>query len=119
MTRFQSLEVLNLDDGFETTPEKERLICKVAQNCPKLSCFLVGITLQTASCLEQCLRSLPQLKRFGISEIDDFPYKVWRPGAAANRLRGFSLEMILNYLASCNHKLEALQLEGFSIECRK
>ena len=118
VTRFQSLEVLNLDDGFETTPENERLICKVAQNCPKLTCFLVGITLQTASCLEQCLRSLPQLKRFGISRVDEFPYN-WRPGAAANRLGGFSLEMILNYLASYNHKLEALQLSGYrDHECK-
>ena len=112
MTRFQSLEVLSLDDGFETTLENEKLICKVAQNCPNISCFLVGIALQTATCLEQCLRSLSQLKRFGISGMDDFPYN-WRPGPSPIRPDGFGLEMILNYLASYNHKLEALQLSGY------
>ena len=121
MVRFKSLQVLNLDDGFVTSLTNERLICKIAQNCPNISCFLLGITLKTASCLEKCLRCLTELKRFGISAypqgMDDPPYN-GQPGPAAIPPNRFGLEMILNYLASYCHKLEALQLSGYrDCEC--
>lgn len=115
MRRFKSLEVLNLDDGFVTSLTNERLICKIAQNCPNISCLLLGVALKTASCLERCLRCLPELKRFGISAYPgmDDPPVAWRPGPAAIPPNGFGLEMILNYLSWYCPKLEALQLSGY------
>lgn len=112
--RFKSLEVLNLDDGFVTSAGNEELICKIAQNCPHISCLLVGVTLKTASCLERCLRCLTELTRFGISYYpgpDDLPiidsYPVEIPP------NGFGLDLILNSLGTYCHKLEALQLSGY------
>ena len=49
--------------------------------------------------------------------MDDFPYN-WRPSPVPIRPDGFGLEMILNNLASHNHRLEALQLSGYrDLEC--
>lgn len=115
MVRFKSLEVLNLDDGFLTSEANEDLMCRIAQNCPNISCLIVGITLKTGACLERCLRCLTELKRFGISadpDIDDPPLFP-PPGPAEFPANGFGLEMILNNLASYCHKLEALQLSGY------
>ena len=115
MMRFRSLQVLNLDDGFVTSEANEELICQIAHNCPYISCLLVGITLQTAGCLERCLQSLEDLKRFGISAypgIDDPPL-VRPPIPVAIPLNGFGLDKILNTLATYCHKLEALQLSGY------
>lgn len=114
MVRFKSLEVLNLDDGFVTSAGNEELICKIAQNCPNISCLVVGVTLKTASCLERCLRCLTELRRFGISyypEHDDLPIiDSYREEVPPN---GFGLDMILKNLATYCHKLEALQLSGY------
>lgn len=115
MVRFKSLQVLNLDDGFVTSQTHEELICKLAQNCPNISCLLVGITLKTASCLERCLRCLTELKRFGISAYPgmDDPPLIDPPAPVVIPPNGFGLDMILNNLASYCHKLEALQLSGY------
>ena len=115
MVRFRSLEVLNLDDGFVTSEANELLICQIAQNCPNISCLLVGITLKTALCLERCLQSLTELTRFGISAYPgmDDPPLIRPPVPVAVPPNGFGLDMILNNLASYCHKLEALQLSGY------
>ena len=111
---FRSLEVLNLDDGLSASEEREELICEIAQNCPNICCLVVGTSLNTAPCLERCLRSLVQLKRFGIcsrSSLEDLP--ILNNGRAVIPPNGFGLEVLLNNLAQYCHNLEALQLSGY------
>ena len=113
IARFKSLQVLNIDDSIVTFSENEELVCKIAQNCPNISCLLVGVALKTASCLERCLRCLTELKRFAISYYSEHDDHVFNPHRVEIPPNGFGLEIIINNLASYCHKLEALQLSGY------
>jgi Leucine-rich repeat (LRR) protein len=102
LTRFSSLEVLDLDPTDGVNGADEDLI-SITQRCSStLQVLRINKGFATLTGLKQCLQNLPNLKRFGIVNYR----QDYLDG-------GMEVQQVLNSLAKFNPKLEILELSDF------
>ncbi|XP_020914886.1 F-box/LRR-repeat protein 20-like [Exaiptasia diaphana] len=97
----KTLKVLNIDavDGQDGA---DRDFVKISQHCKSLEVLRVNKAFATLAGLQQCLRNLPFLKRFGIVNY-----------RRDHLDTGLEVQYVLQALATFSPKLEILELSDF------